>query len=135
MFIGPVVTVPLMLLAVYGFGSGYDSIPKLIRFAMHLSYLRYSLEGIIIAMLEGREKLSCPNSEDFCIFTDLNYFIREMGMNNGKIWLDIGALFVALILFRGGSYYLLRQRLTPNKTFRYLQYIGRFVKNQIGFSR
>ncbi|KAJ8922757.1 hypothetical protein NQ315_007792 [Exocentrus adspersus] len=134
-FVGPVLTVPFMLLAVYGFGSGYDTIPTLIKIAMYFSYLRYSLEGLIHSMLKDRQKLDCPESEEYCIYTDLNYFIKEMGMENTIYWLDIAALIFILVLFRGGSYYLLRQRLSPNKTFLALQYIGRFLKSHMGMTR
>ncbi|KAL1506848.1 hypothetical protein ABEB36_006134 [Hypothenemus hampei] len=131
MFLGPVVAVPFMLLAVYGFGSGYDSIPSLIKFAMHFSYLRYSLEGLIHTMLTNREKLECPEVEEFCIWTDLEYFMKDMGMENTILWLDITALIFIYLLFRGGFYYLLKQRLSPNKTFLALEYIGRLVKSHI----
>ncbi|XP_050295713.1 ATP-binding cassette sub-family G member 1-like [Anthonomus grandis grandis] len=130
MFAGPVIAVPFMLLAVYGFGSGYDSIPTLIKIAMYFSYLRYSLEALIHTMLSDREKLQCPENEEFCIWTDLDYFIKEMGMDNTIIWFDFLALLVILVIFRGGFYYLLRQRLSPNKTFLALEYIGRLVKSQ-----
>ena len=130
MFVGPVISVPFMLLAVYGFGSGYESIPVLIKFAMHFSYLRYSLEALIHTMLSDREKLICPEEEEFCIWTDLNYFMKDMGMNDTILWVDIVALVVIFFVFRGCSYYLLRQRLSPNKTFLALEYIGRLVKSQ-----
>lgn len=135
MFVGPVATVPFMLLAVYGFGSGYDTIPTLIKIAMYFSYLRYSLEGLIHAMLKDRAKLSCPDTEEYCIYTDLNFFIKDMGMENTMYWIDVLVLCFIFILFRGGSYYLLRQRLAPNKTFIALQYIGRLIKSHVGIAR
>jgi len=131
MFLGPVLSVPFMLLAVYGFGSGYDSIPSLIKFAMYFSYLRYSLEGLIHTMLTKREKLACPEDEEFCIWTDMDYFMKDMGMENTILWLDITALVLIYLLFRGGFYYLLKQRLSPNKTFLALEYIGRIIKSHI----
>ncbi|KAL3266090.1 hypothetical protein HHI36_010276, partial [Cryptolaemus montrouzieri] len=134
MFVGPVSTVPLMLLAVYGFGSGAESIPFLIRISMYFSYLRYSMEGLINTMLRNRPKLPCPESEEFCIFTDLNYFIRVMGMEDTIFWVDILALVFCILVFRGASYYLLRQRLSPNKTFLAIQYIGRFVKSHFNMA-
>lgn len=135
MFVGPVATVPFMLLAVYGFGSGYDTIPALIKIAMYFSYLRYSLEGLIHAMLTDRAKLECPEDVDYCLFTDLKYFVKEMGVENTIFWLDVSALVFMTILLRAGSYYLLRQRLSPNKTFLALQYIGRIIKSYIGTNR
>ncbi|XP_044749959.1 ATP-binding cassette sub-family G member 1-like [Coccinella septempunctata] len=135
MFVGPVATVPLMLLAVYGFGSGAENIPFIIRVSMYFSYLRYSMEGLIDAMLRDRPNLPCPDDEEFCIFTDLNYFIRVMGMENTIFWVDIVALVFCILLFRGVGYYLLRQRLSPNKTFLAIQYIGRFVKSHFSIAR
>ncbi|KAG5863623.1 ATP-binding cassette sub-family G member 1, partial [Gonioctena quinquepunctata] len=135
MFVGPVAAVPFMLLAVYGYGSGYDTIPTLVKIAMYFSYLRYSLEGLINAMLLDREKLSCPESEEICYYTDLSYFMKEMGLEKTAYWTNVLVLFAIFILFRGGSYYLLRQRLSPNKTFLALQYIGRFIKSRLGLTR
>lgn len=135
MFVGPVLTVPLMLLAVYGFGSGLDSIPLLIRIAMYFSYLRYAMEGLIAAMLYNRPKLMCPDTEEICLFNDLQFFVREMGMDNSVYWVDILALVVWYVVFRGASFYLLRQRLSPNKTFRALQVIGRLVKSHFSITR
>lgn len=135
MFVGPVATVPLMLLAVYGFGSGYNSIPILIRIAMHFSYLRYALEGLIAAMLYNRPKLDCPETEEFCLYNDLEFFVKEMGMENAIYWVDILALCVCLVVFRGAGFYLLRQRLTPNKTFVALQVIGRLIKSHFSMTK
>lgn len=51
MFVGPVMTVPLMLLAVYGMGYGNDiEIPSYVKILMSFSYLRYGLEGLFEAM-------------------------------------------------------------------------------------
>lgn len=135
MFVGPVLTVPLMLLAVYGFGSGAESIPILIRIAMYFSYLRYALEGLIAAMLYNRPKLPCPDSEDFCFYNDLQFFVKEMGMESAIYWVDFLALFMCYLLFRGASFYLLRQRLSPNKTFVALQVIGRLIKSHFSIAK
>uniref|UniRef100_A0A0U9HSF7 Putative ABCG protein n=1 Tax=Chrysomela populi TaxID=154003 RepID=A0A0U9HSF7_CHRPP len=135
MFVGPVAAVPFMLLAVYGFGSGYDTIPTLIKVAMYFSYLRYSLEALIHAMLKDREKLVCPETEEYCLYNDLDYFVREMGMGNIIYWHNILVLVFIFLVFRGGSYYLLRQRLMPNRTSLAIQYIGRFVKSHMGLTR
>lgn len=135
MFVGPVLTVPLMLLAVYGFGSGANGIPILIRIAMYFSYLRYSLEGLITAMLHNRPNLPCPDTEEFCYYSDLKYFVKQVGMENSIYWVDIVALVVCYFIFRGASFYLLRQRLSPNKTFVALQVIGRLIKSHFSITR
>jgi hypothetical protein len=82
MFVGPVMMVPFIVFSAYGFGEGYASIPILIRIMMRFSYLRYSFEALVLVMLSGR-KLDCPETEEFCIFTDLDKFIEIMAMSNG----------------------------------------------------
>jgi ABC-type multidrug transport system ATPase subunit len=134
MFVGPVMMVPFIVFSAYGFGEGYASIPILIRIMMRFSYLRYSFEALVLVMLSGR-KLDCPDTEEFCIFTDLDKFIEIMAMSNGILWVDILALVIFLVVVRSASYYLLRQRLTPNKTFVALQYIGRFIKTRMSEGR
>ncbi|EFA01864.1 ATP-binding cassette sub-family G member 1 [Tribolium castaneum] len=134
MFVGPVMMVPFIVFSAYGFGEGYASIPILIKIMMRFSYLRYSFEALVLVMLRGR-KLQCPEEEEFCIFTDLDEFIEIMAMNNSVIWVDIVALIIFLVLVRSASFYLLRQRLTPNKTFMALQYIGRFIKTRMSEGR
>lgn len=134
MFVGPVMMVPFIVFSAYGFGEGYASIPILIKIMMRFSYLRYSFEALVLVMLRGR-KLECPEDEEFCLFTDLDEFIEIMAMNNAVLWVDIVALVIFLILVRSASFYLLRQRLTPNKTFMALQYIGRFIKTRMSEGR
>ncbi|KOB65333.1 UDP-N-acetylenolpyruvoylglucosamine reductase [Operophtera brumata] len=45
-FLGPALSVPLMLLAVYGIGSGDDPLPIVWRLARACSFLRYGIEGL-----------------------------------------------------------------------------------------
>lgn len=49
-FMGPALSVPFMLLAIYGLGTGSNHIPPLIRLGMYGSYLRYGLEGKRISL-------------------------------------------------------------------------------------
>ncbi|XP_022913335.1 ATP-binding cassette subfamily G member 4-like isoform X2 [Onthophagus taurus] len=135
MFVGPVISVPFMLLAVYGMGFGNTGIPIIMQIVMHFSYLRYSLEGAISAVFRDRGKFPCPETEVFCIFSDTNYFLEIMGFPERSVWIDVAALFFIYVLFRLTCYYLLRQRLSPNKTFRALHVIVRFVKSRVGGSR
>lgn len=77
MFAGPVLSVPLMLLACYGMGSGSANIPVLIRIAMKMSYLRYGLEGIIVTMYgSGREQLPCPI--DYCHLREPEILLKHV---------------------------------------------------------
>jgi hypothetical protein len=65
MFMGPVLSVPLMLLSSYGMGWGDEPVPALIRLAMNFSYLRYGLEGIIVTIY-GLDRETLPCSTDYC---------------------------------------------------------------------
>lgn len=135
MFVAPVVSVPLMLLAVYGMGQGAD-IPIIIKIAMRFSYLRYGMEGLIISIYgNDRAVLHCPEEEDICPFRDPKLLIKFMGMEDVAYWLDLLALFICFLIFRLTSFYLLRQRLRPNKTFAALQVIGRIVKSHFSLTR
>ncbi|XP_018319873.1 ATP-binding cassette sub-family G member 1 [Agrilus planipennis] len=135
MFVGPCISAPLILLSVYGLGQG-TNIPFLIRLAMYFSYLRYALEGLILAVYGyNREKLPCPEEEIFCQYRDAKPFMAIMGMENAMFWVDILVLLFFFIFFRVVSLYLLRQRLRPNKTFAALQLVGRIIKSHFSMAR
>ncbi|XP_043269559.1 ATP-binding cassette sub-family G member 1-like [Venturia canescens] len=129
MFVGPALTVPLMLVAVQGMGST-DPLPIYRTLVMYISYIRYGLEGLIIATYGyNREKLPCPPEEMYCQYKYPRELLRVMGMENTIFWIDFAALIAILIIFRSITYYLLRQRLRPNKTFQALHLVGRLVKS------
>lgn len=49
-------------------------------------------------------------------------------MENVQIWMNIFALLVILLVLKVLTFYLLRQRLAPNRTFQTLRLAGRLVK-------
>ncbi|XP_066594181.1 ATP-binding cassette sub-family G member 1-like [Prorops nasuta] len=127
-FVGPALTVPLMLFAVQGLGDD-NPLPIYRTIIMYISYIRYGLEGLIIATYGyDREKLYCPDEEIYCHYRLPRELLKTMRMENVNYWLDIFALSVILIIFKLLTYYLLRQRLQPNKTFQALHVIGKLVK-------
>ncbi|XP_057335911.1 ATP-binding cassette sub-family G member 1-like [Microplitis mediator] len=131
MFVGPAITVPLMLVAVQGLGSP-DPLPIYRTLVMYSSYIRYALEALIISTYGyNREKLPCPPEEDYCHYRVPRELLRAMGMENCVFWVDFAALVGILILFKAIAFYLLRQRLRPNKTFRALYLFGRLIKNRL----
>lgn len=134
-FTGPAVSVPLMLLAVYGMGTGTGSIPRCWWLVMHLSYLRYGLEGIVSAIYgHDRPDMACPDDVDYCEYKSARYFMKMMGMADVSYAVDMGMLVLIFILFNGVGYYLLRQRISPNKTVKAIKYLGRFVKSHISLA-
>ncbi|XP_068632538.1 ATP-binding cassette sub-family G member 1 [Battus philenor] len=130
-FLGPVLSVPLMLLAVYGIGSGDHPLPIMWKLARSCSFLRYGLEGLIVAIYgPPRDNLVCPEHVIYCEYKDPKYFVKVMGMTGVSFWMDIGMLLVMLVAMHAAGYYLLRQRLSPNYAFRAIKVIGRFIKTK-----
>ncbi|XP_075225271.1 ATP-binding cassette sub-family G member 4-like isoform X2 [Lycorma delicatula] len=134
-FVGPAISVPLMLLAVYGLGSGSNNIPTLIRLAMYFSYLRYGLEGIISSIYgNNRSKLICPESEIYCQLREPKALLKEVGMEDVNYWVDIGALCISVIVFKIICYILLRKRLNSTRSFGALGFIGQFIKTHFNLA-
>lgn len=72
MFVGPVAAVPLMLLAVYGIGSGDEAPPLIWRLARSCSFMRYGLEGLIVAIYgPPRDDLICPDDVVYCEYKNV----------------------------------------------------------------
>lgn len=133
MFVGPVATVPMMLLAVYGIGFGKGVvIPGYIRALMSVSYLRYGLEGIIAAIYHfDREDMICPESEVYCQYRNAKYLMVTMGFEQANFPVSVVALVFFYLLFNAGAFYLIRQRLSL-KRMAPVAYIGQFVKQHLG---
>ncbi|XP_076239728.1 ATP-binding cassette sub-family G member 1 [Calliopsis andreniformis] len=128
-FAGPAMSVPLMLVAVQGLGET-DTLPIYRKLIMYLSYIRYGLEGLITALYShNREKLHCPPEEIFCEFSAPRQLLRSMQMEDVVFWVDFAALIVILIFLKVITYYLLKQRFKPNRTFQTLHLIGRLMKS------
>ncbi|KAK2579538.1 hypothetical protein KPH14_010840 [Odynerus spinipes] len=124
MFVGPVVAVPLMLVSIQGMGSP-EPLPIYRTLVMYLSYIRYGLEGLILATYGyNRDKLPCPPEEIYCPYSIPRELLRILQMEQADFWIDMIALVVILFMFRALTFYLLRQRLQPNKTFQALHLIG-----------
>ncbi|KAL0102027.1 hypothetical protein PUN28_018521 [Cardiocondyla obscurior] len=130
-FTGPALTCPLMLIAVQDFGESIDPRPIHRTILMYISYIRYALEALTTAMYGyNRPRLPCPNEEVYCHFSSPKEVMKIMGMDAPpNFLLDMFALLVILFISKGTFYYLLRQRVQPNKTFQMLQLIGKLVKS------
>ncbi|XP_014474845.1 PREDICTED: ATP-binding cassette sub-family G member 1-like [Dinoponera quadriceps] len=128
-FFGPALTCPLILVAVQGFGDP-SPLPLYRTILMYTSYIRYGLEALIAAMYgNGRKRLPCPLEEVYCHFSSPVEIFRTIGRQTvPNFMLDIFALIIILCLCKGILYYLLRQRVQPNKTFQMLHLVGTLVK-------
>ncbi|XP_069676331.1 ATP-binding cassette subfamily G member 4 [Periplaneta americana] len=136
MFVGPALSVPLMLFAVYGMGAGSSSVPIHMRLVMCLSYLRFGFEGIMYAIYgNNRPMLTCPVEEQYCHFRSPKTLLMETGMENSNIWVSVIALIFYILVFKGFSYLLLRWRLTQNHRFAALNYVGRIIKTHFSVAQ
>ncbi|XP_075974130.1 ATP-binding cassette sub-family G member 1-like [Anticarsia gemmatalis] len=128
-FLGPSLSVPLMLLAVYGIGYGDDPVPTIWKLARSCSFLRYGIEGLVAAIYgPPRNDLICPDHVEYCEYKNVAYFVKLMGMTGVSFWTDFIVLVCMLIAMNLTGYYLLRQRLSPNYAFRAIKVIGNFIK-------
>lgn len=100
---GPALSVPFMLLAVYGLGTGSRLIPAIIRLAMYFSYLRYGLEGLVVAIYgKDRTTLYCPSTEIYCNLREPRALLKEVGMEDVNYWVDFTAMILFFVLFKVG---------------------------------
>lgn len=136
MFVGPILTVPLMLLSVYGIGSGKYNTPLFVRLLMSLSYLRYGLEGIVEAIYGfDRKALICPSEEVFCVYKKPDFLLRVMGFEDLNFTVSVSALIVFYLTFNFLAFIMIRRRLSARTSNLWaVQYISRAVKNYLNFS-
>ncbi|CAO1322623.1 unnamed protein product [Diamesa serratosioi] len=136
MFVGPILTVPLMLLSVYGMGTGKYNTPLFVRLLMSLSYLRYGLEGIVEAIYGfDRKALICPSEEVFCVYKKPDFLLRLMGFEDLNFTVSVSALVVFYLTFNFLAFIMIRRRLSARSSNSWaVQYISRAVKNYLNFS-
>lgn len=137
MFVGPVVTVPLMLLAVYGFGYGKEiAVSPYIRFLMSFSYLRYGLEGLIDAMYgHNRPDTVCPDHEPYCMFSRAKFLKMIIGFDDVSFSVSLVALIIYYVLFTLAAFYMIKMRISTTKSNNVaVQYLGRLVKVHLNFA-
>lgn len=136
MFVGPVLTVPLMLLAVYGIGFGPIEMPTYMRIIMSLSFIRYGLEGIIAATYGyNRSDTICPDTETFCMFSKADYLKNFLGFKDADYLVSISGLLLYYVLFTVAAFFMIKIRLsTTGSNYVAVQYIGQFVKTHLNFA-
>ncbi|CAB0013966.1 unnamed protein product [Nesidiocoris tenuis] len=128
-FVGPALSVPLMLLASYSFGVGSEGIPLWIYIGMQLSYLRFGIEGLVTSIYsEGRAQMSCPPEEIYCQYKAPIYILKELGMEDSNYYKAAILVFVYFIIFKCISFFVLRQRLRRAKASGIVFMVGRYIK-------
>ncbi|XP_050450728.1 ATP-binding cassette sub-family G member 1-like isoform X2 [Cataglyphis hispanica] len=129
-FFGPAITCTMILTAMQDFGDS-TPLPIYRTLFMYVSHIRYGLEALIVAMYGfNRPRLPCPVEEVYCHFSSPKEIFRIIGLENApNYWLDMLALIIIFIICKGILYYLLKQRVQPNKTFQMLHIIGKSIQS------
>ncbi|KPJ06939.1 ATP-binding cassette sub-family G member 4 [Papilio machaon] len=95
--VGPATVSPLLVLCCYGMGFG-PYIETRMKILMSLSYLRYGLSGLSIALYQKRSSMECH--QDFCLYSDPKLILRDVGMANETYYMQIVGLLGFIIIHR-----------------------------------
>ncbi|XP_022179152.1 ATP-binding cassette sub-family G member 4-like [Myzus persicae] len=136
-FFGPCVACPMMLLASFGLGYEEHEIPSIIRLGMNFSYLRHGVEALVMSVYgNGRGRLECPKSEDYCDLRDPAALFKTVGMSEVTYWGSMSALCCMFLMFKLASYVMLRRRLSTKQSLLLkLGFVGRFIKANFNIPR
>lgn len=110
-FLGPVLSIPMMMFA--GFGVTIRDMPEYLRWGSYVSYLRYGLEGYVVAIYNNRETLDCDKR--YCHYRYPGKFLREVDMEGGDFLTDVLALVAILLILRIAAYVLLRWKIMSER--------------------
>lgn len=137
MFVGPVVSVPMILLSIYGIGYGREiPIPLIMKIFMSFSYLRHGLEGVMAALYgNNRGDSLCPDTEMFCMFKKPSFLLELLGFTELNYLTSVAFLIAYYLLFTTAAFLMIRHRLSFTSTnLIAVQYVMQFVKKNFNFS-
>ncbi|XP_046664197.1 ATP-binding cassette sub-family G member 4-like [Homalodisca vitripennis] len=107
-FLGAVGICFMILMA--GFLALFKDMPLICFYVTYTSYLRYTLEGMVLAVYSyDRENLACD--EYYCHYRTPMAILDELDMRDGNYWLDVGVLTGMTSFSLLYAYYSLRARM------------------------
>nr|QER78506.1 ATP-binding cassette transporter [Diaphorina citri] len=110
---GPLTLLPWTIFSGY-FVLQRDS-PDCFKFLFKLSFLKHSLEGILLSVYGyDRDQLKCY--EEYCHFKSPAKFLDALDMKNGDYSYDLFFLIVSYILVKIASYLVLYFQINRNKS-------------------
>ncbi|XP_047002054.1 ATP-binding cassette sub-family G member 1-like [Schistocerca americana] len=94
MVFGPLAICPSLIFS--GFFVYMKDAPSYFDWLFHMSYMKYSLEGLMLAMYGyDRPRLKCYS--DYCHYSQPKRFLQEVDMDGGSYWVD--AVFLISLFF------------------------------------
>ncbi|KAH8244569.1 hypothetical protein KR038_002431, partial [Drosophila bunnanda] len=136
MFMGPVLAVPLILLSIHGIGYGRGSyVSPLMRYIMHLSYLRHGMEGLVAALYDyGRADTICEDPEIFCTFKKSKVLLAFLGFEDMHYVWSLSCLIGFYLLFTIAAYIMIRQRLKKSGANPIVAYVLQLLTKYFNFT-
>ncbi|XP_017065594.2 ATP-binding cassette sub-family G member 4 [Drosophila eugracilis] len=136
MFMGPVLAVPLILLSIYGIGYGGGTyVSPLMRFFMHLSYLRHGMEGLVASLYDyGRADTICEDTEIFCSFKKSKVLLAFLGFENMHYLWSLTCLIGFYLFFTVAAYIMIRQRLKKSAINPIFAYVLQLLTKYFNFT-
>ncbi|XP_075974665.1 ATP-binding cassette sub-family G member 1-like isoform X2 [Anticarsia gemmatalis] len=125
--VAPACAAPLLALACYGLGFG-PYIEGTMKALMSASFLRYGVASFSLALYQHRTYMECP--EDFCLYSDPQLILRDVGMEGDTYAFQILGLVVFSIIHRTLAYMALRYRLTAEFSNRFMTYVSKVLKHR-----